>query len=48
MIQPVGLSVKVVNTMNFIIFGRKIGVVINAPQTGDICSIRKLVLVGYC
>lgn len=46
--QPVDLSVKVVNTVNFVIFGRKIALIINAAQTGDICSIRKLVLVGYC
>jgi len=46
--QPVDLSVKVVNTMNFVIFGPKIQLIINAAQTGHICSIRKLVVVSYC
>jgi hypothetical protein len=34
--------------MNVVILGRKIALIINATQTGDICSIRKLMLVGYC
>lgn len=46
--QPVDLSVKVFNTINLVIFGRKIALIINAAHTGDICSIRKLVLVSYC
>jgi len=46
--KPVDLSVNFVNTMNFVIFGRKIALIINAAQTGPICSIRKLVVVGYC
>jgi hypothetical protein len=46
--QSVALSVKVVNTINFFIFGSKIALIINTAQTGDICSIRKPVLVGYC
>jgi hypothetical protein len=46
--QPAGLSVKGFSMMNVIIFGHKIALIIKAAETRNVCSIRKLVLIGSC